>query len=94
MVDIRAQKRPKKVPDVVFGEVIREAREKCDLSQEKLAAEAGLHRTYISQIERGLKTPTLISLLKLASAVNSTANQLVADVEAKLDQLGYDVGEE
>lgn len=94
MASTRAQKRPKKIPDVVFGEVIREAREKCDLSQEKLAADAGLHRTYISQIERGLKTPTLISLLKLAGAVNSKANKLVAEVEAKLERLGYDVGEE
>jgi transcriptional regulator with XRE-family HTH domain len=42
-----------------FGIVVANLRKSKGLSQEELAFELGLHRTYISQIERGIKSPSL-----------------------------------
>jgi transcriptional regulator with XRE-family HTH domain len=46
-------------------------------SQEELAARAGLHRTFISQIERATKNPTLNVLEKVARALGVTVGKLV-----------------
>lgn len=40
-----------------------------------------VHRTYISQLERGLKSPTLSMMLKLSRALKVSASRLVATVE-------------
>ena len=54
--------------NVKFGEKIREERLKRNLSQEELAARAGVHRTYIGMIERAEKNITLGNIEKLAKA--------------------------
>nr|WP_087476189.1 helix-turn-helix transcriptional regulator [Nitrospira cf. moscoviensis SBR1015] len=53
-------------------------------SQEELGFQAGIHRTYVSQIERGIKSPTLVVILKLAQALGRPASQLIAEVEKQL----------
>ena len=53
-----------------FWERIKELRKKKWLSQEELAAKAGLHRTYISDIERWEKNLSLENIEKLANALN------------------------
>lgn len=66
--------------DVVrrIGAKVRELRKAQGLSQEELAARAGLDRTYISQIERGVKNVTVASLDKVAQALGATLVELVA----------------
>jgi transcriptional regulator with XRE-family HTH domain len=59
---------------------IREVRQEQGLSQEKLAALAGLHRAYIGQIERGEKNIGLKNLEKIAKALNVDIRVLV-DIE-------------
>lgn len=54
---------------IKFGERVREARLKRDLSQEQLAAKAGVHRTYIGMIERAEKNITLENIEKIAKAL-------------------------
>jgi transcriptional regulator with XRE-family HTH domain len=71
----------------MFGQVLREAREKAGLTQEQLAFEARLHRTYISLMERNVKSPTLDVLLRLGKALEISASQLVARVERKAARL-------
>ncbi|QHV95582.1 helix-turn-helix domain-containing protein [Spirosoma endbachense] len=51
---------------VAFGKAIRQERRKKGITQEELAEKCGLDRTYISQIERGLKNPTLPVAWELA----------------------------
>jgi transcriptional regulator with XRE-family HTH domain len=46
-------------------------------SQEELADQSGLHRTYISGLERGLRNPTIVVLGKLATALGVSAGKLV-----------------
>ena len=53
-------------------------------SHRKFAFLAEVHRTYISQLERGLKSPTLSMILKLSRALKASASKLVATVERHL----------
>ena len=46
-------------------------------SQEELAFESGIHRTYVSGIERGVRNPTLINVAKLAKTFGVTAGMLI-----------------
>jgi transcriptional regulator with XRE-family HTH domain len=49
---------------------LRRMRVKQNLSQENLAVDAGIDRTYVSRIERGLENPTVAILEQLARAMN------------------------
>lgn len=54
---------------VRFGEKLRSIRTKRGISQEMLAELAGLHRTYVSTMERGLRNVSLLNIEKLALAL-------------------------
>ncbi len=56
------------VPDLV-GKNVRAYRELMGISQERLADIAGLHRTYITQVEQGKRNLTVISIFKIAKAL-------------------------
>lgn len=60
-----------------LGVKVRTVREKLGWSQETLAERTGLHRTYISGIERGARNPTLSVLLKLAAGLRVPAGELI-----------------
>jgi transcriptional regulator with XRE-family HTH domain len=64
-----------------FGRVVRGLRERAQLSQERLAAMSGLHRTYISILERGARSPTLDTIVALARALRRTPHSLVQQAE-------------
>lgn len=70
----------------MFGEELRKAREKAGLTQEQLAFRAGVHRTYISLLERDLKSPTLNTLFRLCKAMETYASKLVARVEKRMNE--------
>lgn len=53
----------------LFGENVKACRQEMGLSQEELAFRAELDRTYISQIERGVSNPSLLVMLKIATAL-------------------------
>jgi transcriptional regulator with XRE-family HTH domain len=56
---------------------VRRKRKAAGLSQEELAFEAGLDRTYISQVERKQRNVTIIVLARLAKALKATPGQLL-----------------
>ena len=62
---------------VQFGENVRKMRKLKNLSQEDLAAQSGLHRTYIGMIERAEKNITLINIGKIASALQVEIKELI-----------------
>jgi transcriptional regulator with XRE-family HTH domain len=64
---------------VRFGSRLREVREKASISQEKLAELAGLHRTYVSSVERGKRNISLQNIERLAEALNTTMAALMPD---------------
>ena len=63
--------------DKAFGNAVKTRRMQLRLSQESLAFRAGLHRTYISDLERGLKCPSLRVVMQLAYALDLPAADLV-----------------
>jgi len=67
-----------------FGEELRKAREDRGFSQEELGFESDYHRTYISQLERGLKSPTLKAVIKISQALGIKASDLIARIEGRL----------
>lgn len=68
-----------------LGEAIRTRRGEIDgLSQEGLADLAGMHRTYVSEIERGLRNPSFRNLFKLATALEVPLSDLVAQAEGSV----------
>ncbi len=67
-----------------FSVILKKLRTAAGLSQEEFAAKAGLHRTYVSQLERGLKSPTLKTVEKMAAVFKITMTELVSKIEKKV----------
>jgi len=65
-----------------FGERVRARRLELDKSQEKLAAESGMHWTYLGQVERGQRNVTLHNILKLAEMLQLDPAELVRGLRA------------
>lgn len=65
------------------GEELRASRERRRISQEQLGFDAGIHRTYVSLIERGLKSPTLNVLFRLCGALDVAPADFVRNVESR-----------
>lgn len=62
-----------------FGKVLKLRRIDCGLSQEELAFNTDLHRTYISMLERGIRQPSLSTIFILAEGVGCERESLVKD---------------
>lgn len=63
----------------LIGRRIKEARHKLSLTQEELGDRAKLHYSYIGQVERGNKVPSLKTLKKIAAALNVRLELLLED---------------
>ena len=67
-----------------LSEKVRKARSKLGLSQEALALQAGINRSYVGQIERGIGNPSLQVMVKLASTLQiDVADLLKRDKDDK-----------
>ena len=66
---------------VAFGSNVRKAREKKEFTQERLAEKADLDQTYISGIERGVRNPSVLSIVRLAKALGSSVSELSRGIE-------------
>jgi transcriptional regulator with XRE-family HTH domain len=60
------------------GANVKRLREAKGLSQEELAFDAEMHRTYVSGIERGKRNPTVTVVERLAAALGAKASELLA----------------
>jgi len=65
----------------VFGDNLARTRKQADLSQEELAVRASLHRTEISQLERGLRVARVDTLVKLIGSLEVTADELLVGLD-------------
>lgn len=75
-----------RIPELgnAFGEVLRRHRRMVKLTQEELAVETGLDRTFVSLMERGLRRPSLTTVFILARRFGVKASQLVEELEERL----------
>jgi transcriptional regulator with XRE-family HTH domain len=67
----------------VFGARVRMLREFLDWSQDELAEQADLHRTYISGLERGERNVSVLNILRLARALRTTPGKILDDIGGK-----------
>lgn len=70
-----------------IAKAISELRLSAALSQEELADAADIHRTYVSQIERGLKSPTIHVLLRIAAALKVKPSDIMLAIERELHEV-------
>jgi transcriptional regulator with XRE-family HTH domain len=68
----------------MLGRELRKARHAAKITQEELAFEAGIDRTYISQLENDRKSPTVAVLLRLAAVLSVPASSIIARVEKEM----------
>ena len=64
-----------------FGRAVKGRREELGLTQEDLADRAGIHRTYLSDVERGARNLSLVNVERLALALTLTLAELFARVD-------------
>lgn len=69
---------------MAFGRTVRRLRENKGLSQEKLAELAGIHRTYIGDVERGTRNIALVNMTRIAKALGTSLSRLIADMEKEM----------
>lgn len=65
-------------PAELFGRNLKRLRASAGLSQEELAARSGLHRTYVSSVERGNRNVSLENIFALADALKCDPRDLLA----------------
>ena len=70
-----------------FGQVLRELRLLAGMSQEQLGLNSGYHRTYISLLERGKKSPSLNAIFRLAAALQTSPSEIIRRVEQDIKRL-------
>lgn len=73
-------------PNTVFGDQLRELRKAAQMTQEELAFSVGLARTYISLLERGVKSPTLTVFLRLCITLKQKPEEVLALVYQRILQ--------
>ena len=66
---------------IAFGNQLKDLRRSQKISQEELAFRSGLHRTYISSVERGKRNISLINIAKLAKALGTDPARLLEGVD-------------
>ncbi len=76
-----------KVYKKTFGKVLQSIRLKKGFSQEKLALECELDRTFISMLERGLRQPSLTTLVKIANTLQIKPSKLLLETEKKITKV-------
>jgi Helix-turn-helix. len=70
-----------------FGESLRNLRIKKGMSQEKLAGECGLDRTFISLLERGLRQPTISTLFKISEVLEIKSSAFIKEIEKNYENI-------
>lgn len=68
-----------------FGEVLRQNRRQSGWSQQELASRSKVDRTFVSQIERGLRVPTITVVLRLASALQIGLTEIMEQFERRME---------
>lgn len=66
-----------------FGRLVRDWRHEQGFSQEEFAYRCGIHRTYMTHIERGTKMPSLLIVAKIARGFGVELSSLFGEIEAR-----------
>lgn len=69
-----------------MGAVIRRLRKERGLSQEDVAFESGVDRSFLSHIERGLQQPSISILFRIAEVLGTPASTILAEAEKEIQK--------
>jgi transcriptional regulator with XRE-family HTH domain len=72
--------------NAAFGRVLRQQRKQARLTQEQLALTADLQRNFVSELERGQKQASVMTLFKLASALHVAPHEFVKLLSSELQE--------
>jgi transcriptional regulator with XRE-family HTH domain len=75
----------KKNKAIYIGEIIKRQREEIDISQEELAHRSDLNRSYMSDLERNKKQPSLYTFFALAKGLGMDPEELLKEVKQSID---------
>ena len=67
---------------IAFGAAVRTRRKSAGLSQEQLAALAGVHRNYVGDVERAEENISLVKMLRIANALKVPLHELLREINA------------
>lgn len=67
----------------LVGENVRRVRRAREMTQEQLAERSGFTQQYISDLERGRRNPTVVSLFEIAQALGSTPIELISEAASE-----------
>ena len=81
-----------RTPEVAFGLTLRKIRRKRGLSQQGLADKSGYHRTYIGLLEKGQKSPSLRTIVNIATTLQVKPSALLQGVERLIGQTAGKTG--
>ena len=70
----------------ILGEIIVELRNKADLSQEDLAYESGVNRSFMSKIETGQTAVSLLTLMRLAKTLEVKISDIIIELENRMGE--------
>lgn len=82
MAKRRKQIQPQSGVEKAFGQAMRTARKRRKMSQMNLHVATGLDRTFISDLERGIQCPSLITIFRIAKGLEIDGWTLVKDTQA------------
>jgi len=66
-------------PKLAFGKAVRRLRLKRGISQERLAELAGIHRTYVGDVERGTRNIAIVNMNRIARALQVPLSRLIQE---------------
>lgn len=70
--------------ETYFGQQVKKLRATCGISQEELSFLADLSTSYVSRLERGIKSPTIGVVQKIAKALGVSVSELMRLVEESM----------
>jgi len=73
----------REIQRTAIGRILRVKREQLGISQEALAERAGVDRSYVSILERGLKSPTLETLERICAALGTLSERVIEEARGK-----------
>lgn len=73
-------------PEEAFGTVLRRLRNELGVSQEQLAFMCDLDRTFISMLERGVRQPSLASIIAISKALNTPPSEVIREVMGLINE--------
>ena len=66
---------------LTFGKTVKKFRQKLKVSQEALAYDVGIHRTYMSSLERGERNVAILNIVRIAKALKVMPSELFSDLD-------------